>query len=577
LVIKKIKVGKLIKKIIPKIDINLIFIISLVAFIYLISYPFILKFNNENIPQGDPYTYTNGWLIFINNLNNHHYLTNIFHILTNSGWYLYQNILLTILYPLIQLKVESIALINFVPFTIAMLIIYKIFKKLFSKEIGILIALLYALMPWHHGLDQATSLFSLQLDSIYVNTLTPTILLLAMHLITDQQKKNLNVLTGIFMGLTVWSRANSIIPLILVIILFALHKFKLDIEKIYTFVKDKKTSFIIFSSMTLYYYLRFYKIVINYYSGLNNYVHFNKDLFFNHLLTIPSIFIYGIHFNNKNLIEITSLILYIFMVVETYIAILEIKNKKNIEINKLIIFSVNVFFTIFLLYVYRFHSLDLWQGYIVILGPLFIFFSCIAAKKLSQVHIKNKFIITTFVFVILTTILYNTYLNTPPLEFNKNKSEHVFDPKKLSKFSNEIEMNFPKKKIASFYYGDSFNVPLLNYYRLLSGNKELSIGAGEEDLIYTNQYTKNAWNLTSTKTKEETKKFIYLTFKDANYIVIANKKECYDGYHEPTYSIYSNSKYIYDALNENIKNFSIKDSFISGNCTINIWERISKR
>jgi len=462
---------------------------------------------------------------------------------------------------------------NFVPFTIALLSIYKTYKNLYSKEIGILISFFYTLMPWHHGLDHATSLFSLQLDSIYINTLTPTILLLAVYANNEEKKKNPNIRMGIFMGLTIWSRANSIIALLILIFIFVTYKLKYTLHNVLSFLRLHKTSIIIFIFMALYYYLRFYKTFFNYYEGLNNYVHFNKNLFLNDLIRIPSIFIYGIHCKQFLLMKSTTLFSYAYIIVESAIALLEIKKGKKIATNKSIIFSSLSFFAIYFFYIYRFHSLNLWQGYIIIVAPLFVFLSLVLAKKLSKFKINYRHIYVSFIFVILVTLLYNKYENTPPLKSDEISIDKQFNPEKLRRFSNEIEKKFPKKKIASFYYGEYFNIPLLNYYRLLGGKNELSSGNTDNDYIYINEYSKEAWSLTRSDTNETTKKFIHKAFNEANYLILANSKECYDGYADPTYSLYSNSIYIYKNLNENVKNFFIMQSFYSGRCLIDIWER----
>jgi hypothetical protein len=548
-------------------DINYLLIFLMVLVIYLASLPLIKNYNLLNIPRGDPYTYTVGWINYINDLNQKSYLANILKSFT-LNWYLLPYVVIAFIYPLLSIDPSSIALMNFVIYTIALIMIYYIFSHMVNKKAAITISLVYALLPWHHGLDKATSLFTLQLDSMYTNVLTVALLLLSSSTFKTLKLAYYNLLLGLFFGLCIWSRPNSIVPILICFAVFLYCYKYLTLEKLKSFLTERRGAFYIFIFMATFYYLQFYKVVIGYYSGMVSYVHFNKHLFFQHLTSIPSIWIFGSNTDQK-LLVFTTLLLYSLMIKEMMTARYEIKKNINKELNQAIIFSISCFFVLFFIYVYEFHSLNVYQGYAPILSPLFVFVSFLIIKKIKNLNLIKYPNLLIPLTIISLVFIYNKTSNSSTTA-NLPKSQNFFTPTLLEKFSSEIEVNFPNKKIAFLYYGPGFNQALVNYYRVLSGKKSINRN-DETKFFYENQFYRSAWLPINSKTNEDTKQAITLTFMEANYIIMPDSKKCYEN--ADIYSIYKNSDIVFNTFFSKKNEFTLKESFYDYGCQINIWER----
>ena len=516
----------------------LIFVFFFTSLLYCYITPYFIEYKNNIAPSGDPFSYTIAW---IDHLNVAHadFRGNLFHYKFKS-WYLLFTTLISLLAPIISKPTpDCLAIINFFYFSIATFTIYRLsYQVIKSHRLALGIAFFYWFMPYHYYLpdDQVhpLSLFNLMLDNLFFNSSFVGIMALIIWII-NPEKLSYAVAAGIFLGLSVWSRGNSIVYIAFLICFPLLYLIYNDLLKKYQkkALKTLLVFLLIFFLFTFYYYFTFGEIVKGYYLPHSKLVSrgIEQIIYYENFIKYPGIFFSNI---NYSLISKCS---HLFILSTFIINLFCVKDKKI----SLIISTGNF---IYIGMIFLFNGLFAHQEFSTIVqqfSPILIGLNlCMIGIILFVVQkyfklldkISTYLLVTIMIVSFLGGIAYTKYF------FQQiNFVEKKFSARKIENFAINFDKNFKKSKVAFLIY-ENYNPFIVIYYRLL--NQMPRIYPDSNALIYSNLDCTNLF-MQSSSLDYDLKKIQQCFIKvrdESNYIIMPEFSNFYERNLNGTYVMY---------------------------------------
>jgi len=191
----------------------MIFIGALFAFAavyYIINIKFYIEFLENVLPYGDPFTYTSGYFRLLDDAHSKYFVTIARIFYGDFSWYWLTNLYIAFLSPFLVKEPYSLSVINFVMYWIASLAYFQLGRTLgLSRGIAFLIGLIVWVFPINYGFSTYSSIPVLGLDSMFSGALFASSALSLTYALHPEKRINA-ALAGVFFGLAVWGRGNSL-------------------------------------------------------------------------------------------------------------------------------------------------------------------------------------------------------------------------------------------------------------------------------------------------------------------------------------------------------------------------------
>lgn len=507
---------------------GLLFIFLSTMLLYLVMTPFAWMLERAMVPTGDPFSYAMNYFVTLDDSRNNYWYS-IFQTLTSRQWYWLQKGLTAILSPFLFKEQYSISLINYFLFGLASIQLFRLAKVIFNSGFkGIFLSLTFWFFPFHYNFS-FLSLYSLMLDnSFYLMSLSACCSLILFSL--DPSKKRHSIISGIFLGLALWGRGNSLPHVLLVAAIpIAVIFYKLLISE--PIIKRKiQINFLffigIFVFMTTWFYFFTLSAIIEYYSYLPQ---FSSGSFIERILSnlsqgtwiyknVPGIFIT----KNPDGLEtiICSFTIHFFIITTFGIVFFgKLRLEKKI-LNSLKIIILNSTFIYFSTYfggiisVGTFVQQTPYHNFAtmlvglaistVIFGALIILFVG-TVKRQYWFSLKKTWVIFSLLLVILvyaTQVARSQPLYTTPTGFPT--------PAQVRNFSLNLEQ-ITQGKSVTFLWSNLYSPIIIDYYRLQEGIPSHN--------RFNGSYTPS-WNVLPVPTIDEFRVAIRNALKEADFIVL---------------------------------------------------------
>lgn len=498
-----------------------LFLFALIA--YIITLKFHRIYESTIVPFGDPFTYSVGFFKIIDLYESKGYLSTIWRMLTDHpNWYWLQNLLISLLAPVMNKTMTSISLINYFIFFIASISFYQLGIKC---GINSKISLLGGLIPWiypvNYGFTTYASITVTGLDASFTASLYIALAMLLIFVIEPRNTKYA-IFSGFAAGFALWGRGNSLpvvgLVLFLPSILLLLKSLKNKQVQINILV-----SLFIFICMASYFYTNTYEAISSYY---NNHLTFFTRHEWNlldakkWLLNIPGY----LFWQNENSLISVSMTIFTHLLNLYVLWFIFIQKKHSIE-KILLITGVFIYFSTFFINIILFTDpLFTLQNCILQYQPMLVGLSCSILGLVIHFSKNRKFSLSNnfFNYLFILFFLFNTYMFTnlqTPYEWAKGRPS----PEKVQAFSLSIDELTNNGKASFLWYG-FYNPAIVNYYRVIHGVGKIKNNLYENP-VYMGEFYNNMWSASdrSPENREKVKLEIRDHFENADIIVIPEK------------------------------------------------------
>lgn len=192
-------------------------IILLSVFLYLITAIIYFKFDKWVVPSGDPFSYTIS-LFELLDYSRDNYWDGIFSGVFNQQWYWLYKLPVAILSPFLAKEPYILCFVNYLFMAVGTISFSRLSLRLglnFNRTLILTLSLW--LYPWIYGTHTNLSLFTLMLDTSFYWILIAFTSHVTLYALEPQNIKN-GLIAGIFAGLAIWGRGNSL-PYVIIILL----------------------------------------------------------------------------------------------------------------------------------------------------------------------------------------------------------------------------------------------------------------------------------------------------------------------------------------------------------------------
>ena len=567
---------KLIKNFLNK-NFYFLFLFFYVCTIYISTKGLIELLGKHIIPTGDPFTYAVTWMAHLEFLSDQSWLEIMFSLKNYMSWYVVHIFMLNIFSSLIVNKFSSLALINFLPFFLSLCLIYSVLSSMkLHKYLKYTITFFYASLPIHWNINIPTNLYSLQLDSIYINCLISSIFILLYNFSRNAKPNiSLDILSAFILAANVYVRPNSIY-LILIFSFFIglIFLIKYGFKSILLKIKKHILFLILFFSIVSIYFAVFWEVVFNYYKHTAHLSSFDFSLFLK-FIKMPMYFFWTgsqqISFN----VQLFFIIIHFFPIIISII----LRNKNFL----LFAFSLSYVFT-FILLNYSYHSIQVIHSY----APLFIIWFILSVLVFiyffnSYVN-KNyflKFKIQYFIPLIAFIFSYSQVFFTVQAAVLDSKSKsHLFSIEEIKKLSLDTHKFLGVDRsnnisVAFLIYGSRINLAILNFYRISEYKKIYQFNNYIDGVeYYKNVYWDDLWQAYSPDKREGLINGLAETFNNADIVFVPETSSCIDNYAN-VYNLYREHNITMKIIKENLYKFEvIKKIKESDNCNVLVLKRL---
>lgn len=526
-----------------------------VLILYIFSIPISRRFNETFVPTGDAFSYTLNFFMLLD-LSHTSYWPTILQILSGhgNGWYWLIQLVAAFFSPVLFKEPYSVALVNFILFGVATASIFRLAIYLkFGVAAAFILSVMFWLYPYHYGYSTPVSLLMMQLDTAFLAILTIAAANTIIYAIDIKRTQNA-LLAGIFIGLAVWGRGNSL-PYVLILLscpsLFIFYKLWISARE---GKKKLLFNFISFVSIVLamcaWFYFCNWLAIKQYYADVPAVIDFSKMPIKN---IISNLIIYPGMFFSRRICElprpnpfetaVVTLVLHCIMLLALFITF---RRNKNIEVSirdalKIIAATGAVIYYGIYLYNSLFFSVPALMMPPSVYAPMlagFIFgtFSLIASFLLTQ---KAKIRVKESVAVVLTIVLIVFYggcltrINTP-LTSNADQTT----PHEIERVALSLDSILDGGSLGILWYG-LYNSAILHYYRV------------KNDLPtfrhYVNEYHSELWRwYYSSSNIDKIRAGIRKTFEEADFIIIPERL---DSYKYASYALFVSAEDVASYLN----------------------------
>ncbi len=184
-----------------------------------------LKFSNTVLPLGDPFTYTNGFFVLLNQAQNDYWAG--LKMAFNANWYWGMNLPIVLLSPILIKEPFSLSIVNFIVYGLATATFFRLARYLgYNLGFSIVVSLFPWLYPINFGFIDYTSIPVVALDAMFMGLLITAVANLLVFAVNPFTLRNA-LLAGISTGVAIWGRGNSVLVVGMVAfcpVLIAAHK-----------------------------------------------------------------------------------------------------------------------------------------------------------------------------------------------------------------------------------------------------------------------------------------------------------------------------------------------------------------
>ena len=167
-----------------------------------------VRFSDNVLPMGDPFTYTYSWVLLLD-LAQQDYWAALARAL-EANWYWMMNLPIAILSPVLVKEPFSLAVVNFVAFGFATLAFFRLARHLgYTTGAALVSSLFLWLFPINFGFLDYSSIPVVSLDPIFVALLHVTVANVLLFALEPFKLRNA-VWAGLAAGLAIWGRGSSI-------------------------------------------------------------------------------------------------------------------------------------------------------------------------------------------------------------------------------------------------------------------------------------------------------------------------------------------------------------------------------
>ncbi len=507
-----------------------------VLILYLLSVPIARRFNEMFVPMGDAFSYTLNFFMLLD-LSYADYWSTILQILSGhgNGWYWLIQLVVAFFSPIIFKEPYSVALVNFILFGVATASIFRLARYLkFGVAAAFILSVMFWLFPYHYGYSTPVSLLMMQLDTAFLAIVTIAAANTIIYAMDMEKTKNA-IFAGIFIGLAVWGRGNSL-PYILIslscpsIVIF---------YKLWTAASEKKKKLlfnfiafvVIVFAMTAWFYFCNWPAIKQYYTDVPATINFSKmqtKNIISNLITYPGMFfsrrICELPRPNPLETALVTLVLHGLMLLALYITFRRNNSIDTDRRNALKIIAATggcIYYGVYLFNTVFFSASALMMPPSVyapmLAGFIFGVFSLIASFLLTQktkVKIKECIVVPVTVVLVVLYGGFLTRINTP-LTSNLN----LTTPREIERVALSLDSLLDGGSLGILWYG-LYNSAILHYYRI------------KNDLPtfrhYTNEYHSDLWKwYYSPSNIEKIRAGIRKTFEEADFVIIPESPASY--------------------------------------------------
>ena len=507
------------------------YIISFVSIYFILNSFIYVKFQQEVLPAGDPFTYTVGFFKLINyaSASIENYVKAVVAVCSPFGpnWYWVLNLFVAILSPILPNESFAISVINIGLFgTASVFAFYFARSQEISKPLSLISAMIIWIFPVNYGFSTYESLPVLGLDASFAAVYTIACFA-TLIFVNSPEKLHSAIFAGILVGFSVWGRGNSIptIGLILFVpIVWMIFKKRIFYERkvlvncfLFTLIS------IVFAA---YFYYSNWQALANYYANHTSFFSrhaWNLSDASKWIANIPG-FLFWRNESAPSTIIITVLC-HVFMVASLIAAFMPRTHRvEKINIIRLLSISgafiyfvqllVNIiFFTdplfslLNVLLIYRPMTLGMTLS---LMSVLFLLY------EYKKIVISERAIVPSLLVLLIWGIAF-TYIQTP-----WNRGHNLDSPKKVERFAEGIDDQIGEGAISILWYGH-YNPSILRYYRTKNKLEPLMFARfGHADQMWS---ASDHSNQNRSKTIKEIRKHI----QNASLLIVPEFLDMYQG------------------------------------------------
>jgi hypothetical protein len=487
-------------------------IISLSAFLYLLTATIYYQLNNNIVPSGDPFSYTIS-LFKLLDYSRDNYWGGVFSGVFNQQWYWLYKLPVAILSPFLAKEPHILCFVNYLFMAIGTISFGRMALRLgLNLNTTLLLTLSLWLYPGIYGYRTTFSLFTLMLETSFYWILIAFASHLIIYLLDPGSRKNA-LIAGIFGGLAVWGRGNSL-PYVLIILLMP------TILILFRWIKNpainrnyigSMMSFAVpFVIMTAWYYSVTYEQLRIYYWDWAQGTACEEDqatgFFSNPEEVLTGIKIIATNFPGviftrypDHISSIaSSMIMHLIVAISLMSALRKWKGKSSRK-NRLLLSSslvgaVLYFGNMLMMMLILAPSLGSGEEFIYhpfLMMPAGLVFSMLTPlTALVSVKIVKKGIAKPLAIPVISIsiLLYGFYFSKTLTPIDA--SPDVAKPNDVSNFAVNLEKIIGDNNLTILWYGQAYNRFILDYYRIKNGIPEGNYYASREEIsLLTTSYT----------------------------------------------------------------------------------------
>ena len=515
-------------------------VISLSAFLYLLTATIYYQLNNNIVTSGDPFSYTIS-LFKLLDYSRSNYWEGIFSGVFNQQWYWLYKLPVAILSPFLAKEPHILCFVNYLFMAIGTISFGRMALRLgLNLNTTLLLTLSLWLYPGIYGYRTTFSLFTLMLETSFYWILIAFASHLIIYLLDPGSRKNA-LIAGIFGGLAVWGRGNSL-PYVFIILLMPtiliLFRWIKNPAINRSYVGSMMSFAVPFVIMTAWYYSVTYEQLRLYYwdwaQGTTCESEGKTGFFSNFEATLTGIKIIVLNFpgalftrHEDHLSNMLSSSIMHLTVAISLISTARKWRQKSSRFNRILLTcsltgALMYFGNLTLMILILAPSFGSGQEFIYhpfLMMPSGLAFSLLAPLSyLVQSKIARKTFSKPMAVPLLSIfiLLYGFYFSKilTPIKI----SPDVAKPNDVSNFAVNLEKVIGDKNLTILWYGQAYNRFILDYYRIKNGLPEGNYYASREEIsLLTTSYTSEcAENIPL----ENFRKFLRKLMLKSDYIII---------------------------------------------------------
>ncbi|CCQ89780.1 membrane hypothetical protein [Nitrospina gracilis 3/211] len=523
-------------------------ITGITALLYVFTYSFALQHSENVIPVGDQYVYITQLFDLIEK-GRKDYLNTLTTIVSDKNWYWLYRLSVGVSSPFLIKEPFSICIVNYIFLAIASLSLARLAIRLkLSFNTTFFLSLTFWLAPWIYGYWTTLSLFALQLETSFYWILTIATINSILYALEPKSLKNAFI-SGLFAGLAVWGRGNSLPYVLFVLfcpsILIFWRAYKTKNRKLAKPALLFLLTFVIFASW--FYFFTLKNIAWYYGRGFGNI--YDKGggsiaYFFNNFTRIMSDMGWTVsHFPgvfltrnpSSNWSVILSWLFHVFTIASLHFSF-NFWKRKPAKSHRLILYTSLTAFTVYaanlvmglVLFSEHFASGELLVYFpmlLMLVGSMlnsFCLLAIISKTFSSQFFSKSKLACPAILAIIILYGVICTRTSTP-----LTQEASLPKPYSVEKFSKNLDRIVGGKPLNFLWYGIAYNPSIINFYRAKADMRpfNFTISPEEAQVLHENLPNETYNRIVS---EEKFKNTFRKVLSRSQYIIIPEKLSKFD-------------------------------------------------